>query len=127
MSDAVSEVLLSVDGLTAGNEILALLRSLVRKLGTSLLLITHDPGVLSAIAGRALVMYAGQIVESGSVGEILRSPLHPYTRALLRSMLHHLDATRICGTGMCRPSKAVRLTFTGFRPVAVLNLAARTG
>ena len=68
-------------------EVLALLRRLVEQLEVSLFLITHDPRILGAIADRVMVMYAGRIVESGPASEVLQSPLHPYTRGLLRCML----------------------------------------
>lgn len=68
-------------------EILDLLHGLVHKLGLSLLLITHDPRILAAIASRVMVMYAGRIVESGSASDVLQSPLHPYTRGLLGCFL----------------------------------------
>ncbi|HMD48150.1 MAG TPA: ABC transporter ATP-binding protein [Bryobacteraceae bacterium] len=68
-------------------EVLALLRGLVEQLKVSLFLITHDPRVLGAIADRVMVMYAGRIVESGPASDVLQSPLHPYTRGLLRCLL----------------------------------------
>jgi oligopeptide/dipeptide ABC transporter ATP-binding protein len=52
----------------------------------SLLLITHDLGVIAETADRVGVMYAGRIVETGTVREVFRSPQHPYTRGLLASM-----------------------------------------
>lgn len=67
-------------------EILNLLRQLKRDFGLSLLLITHDLGVVAHTADRVAVMYAGRIVESGPVRAVLRSPAHPYTQALLRAM-----------------------------------------
>jgi len=67
--------------------ILVLLRSLVDQLGASLMLITHDPRILAAIADRVMVMYAGKIVESGRRAEVLEAPLHPYTRGLLQCVL----------------------------------------
>ena len=63
-------------------QILELLRELKRRFQMSLLLITHHLGVVREIADRVAVMYAGEIVELGPAGELLRSPLHPYTRAL---------------------------------------------
>jgi len=67
-------------------ELSALFRGLTEKLGVSFLLIDHSPGVASRIADQALVMYAGQIVERGTPREVIGSPKHPYTAALLKSM-----------------------------------------
>ena len=67
-------------------EILDLLRDMKSSFGLSLLLITHDLGVVAQTADRVAVMYAGRIVESGSVRDVLGSPAHPYTRGLLASM-----------------------------------------
>ena len=63
-------------------QVLELLGELRRQFGMSLLLITHHLGVLREIADRVVVMYAGQVVETGPASEVLRRPLHPYTRAL---------------------------------------------
>ena len=67
-------------------EILDLLREMKSALGLSLLLITHDLGVVAETADRVAVMYAGRIVETGPVRAIFRNPGHPYTRGLLASM-----------------------------------------
>ena len=67
-------------------EILDLLREMKSALGLSLLLITHDLGVVAGTADRVAVMYAGRIVETGPVRAIFRHPGHPYTRGLLASM-----------------------------------------
>ncbi len=67
-------------------QILDLLRSLQRRTGMAVLLITHDLGVVAQVCHRVLVMYAGQIVEAGPVAEVFDSPLHPYTEGLLRSV-----------------------------------------
>jgi oligopeptide/dipeptide ABC transporter ATP-binding protein len=67
-------------------QILDLLRDMKSALNLSLLLITHDLGVIAETADRVAVMYAGRIVETGPVREIFRRPAHPYTRALLASM-----------------------------------------
>jgi len=64
-------------------QILHLINDLRSRLSTSVLFITHDLGVISQIADDVIVMYAGNIVESASIGEIFRNPLHPYTRGLL--------------------------------------------
>ena len=66
-------------------QILDLLRNLQKRLGMAILLITHDLGVVSEIANRVVVMYAGRKVEEGTVEEVLRSPAHPYTNGLLAS------------------------------------------
>jgi oligopeptide/dipeptide ABC transporter ATP-binding protein len=66
-------------------QILDLLAQLKRRLGMSLLLITHNLGVVGQIADRAAVMYAGQIVEMASARQLLKRPLHPYTQALMNS------------------------------------------
>jgi oligopeptide/dipeptide ABC transporter ATP-binding protein len=67
-------------------QILDLLRDMKRSLNLSLLLITHDLGVIAEIADRVAIMYAGRIVEQGPTRAILRNPQHPYTRGLLASM-----------------------------------------
>ena len=64
-------------------QILDLLRELRQKLGMSVLLITHNFGIVANFADRVLVMLEGKLVEEGPVKQILRSPQHPYTKALL--------------------------------------------
>jgi peptide/nickel transport system permease protein len=66
-------------------EILDLLRTLRAERKMALLLITHDWGVVADTCDRAVVMYAGQVVEQGTVSQLVRSPLHPYTQALLQA------------------------------------------
>jgi dipeptide transport system ATP-binding protein len=67
-------------------QILDLMRRLREELGTAILLITHDLGVVNELADRVSVMYAGRMVEEGARPEILAAPRHPYTQGLLRSM-----------------------------------------
>ena len=67
-------------------EILVLIKSLQRKLNNSVLFITHDLGVVAQIADRVVVMYNGQVMEIGSVRQVLKNPQHPYTIHLLSSM-----------------------------------------
>jgi oligopeptide/dipeptide ABC transporter ATP-binding protein len=67
-------------------QILDLFRQLTRQGKRSLLMITHNLGIVRDIAGRIMVMYAGQIVESGPTESVLAHPSHPYTQALLRSI-----------------------------------------
>lgn len=69
-------------------QVLLLLRELQRELGLSVLFVTHDIGAAVEVADRIAVMYAGRIVEEGSVREIMRAPRHPYTLALLKSRAH---------------------------------------
>jgi peptide/nickel transport system ATP-binding protein len=69
-------------------QILLLLRELQRELGLSVILVTHDIGVAVEVADRVAVMYAGRIVETGSVRDIIRNPRHPYTQGLLASRAH---------------------------------------
>lgn len=68
---------------TVQAQILQLLQQQCRERGMAMLLITHDLGVVAAIADRVLVMYAGQLVAEGTTEGILRGPLHPYTCALV--------------------------------------------
>ena len=67
-------------------QILDLLEDIQREMHSGIILITHDLGVVAETADRVAVMYAGQIVESGSVMDVFKHPTHPYTRSLLRSM-----------------------------------------
>ena len=69
-----------------GAQILDLLRDLARLTGASILLITHDLGVVAEVCDRVAVMHAGQLVEAGLVTTIFARPLHPYTQALVRSI-----------------------------------------
>lgn len=67
-------------------QILDLLKDLQQKMGMSVLLITHDLGVVAEVADDVIVMYGGSIQESGTVEEVLKNPLHPYTMGLLESI-----------------------------------------
>jgi peptide/nickel transport system ATP-binding protein/oligopeptide transport system ATP-binding protein len=67
-------------------QILELLHDLKQRLGMAILLITHNLGIVGDMADRVAVMYAGQIVELSPAKELLRRPLHPYTRALMNSV-----------------------------------------
>jgi len=69
---------------TTQREILALFKTLREKLGIAIIFITHNPGLLAGFADRVLVVYAGRVVEWGPADEVLFSPRHPYTKALLR-------------------------------------------
>jgi peptide/nickel transport system ATP-binding protein len=67
-------------------QILNLMLELKERLGTAIILITHDLGVVAETAQRVVVMYAGRKVEQTSVEQLFERPLHPYTRGLLRSI-----------------------------------------
>ncbi len=67
-------------------EILDLLADLQQRLGMAMIFVSHDLGVVSQIAHRVLVMYGGQVVESGDTRDVFQQPLHPYTEGLLRSL-----------------------------------------
>lgn len=67
-------------------QILELMKDIQKKTGTSIILITHDLGVVANIATRVAVMYSGKIIETGTVDEIFYNPKHPYTWGLLGSM-----------------------------------------
>ncbi len=71
---------------TVQAQILDLMRDLKRELNTAIILITHDLGVIAGLSDRVMVMYAGNIVETGTVRDIFYSPQHPYTEGLLKSM-----------------------------------------
>jgi oligopeptide/dipeptide ABC transporter ATP-binding protein len=82
-------------------QILELMTELRERLGMSILLITHDLGVIAEMVDEVAVMYAGRIVERGPVADIFRSPQHPYTEALLQSI-------PLLGMRYSTPLKAIR-------------------
>jgi oligopeptide/dipeptide ABC transporter ATP-binding protein len=84
-------------------QILELMRELRERLGMSILLITHDLGVIAEMVDEVAVMYAGRIVERGKVADIFASPQHPYTEALLQSI-------PLLGMRYSTPLKAIRGT-----------------
>lgn len=80
---------------TVQAQILELIRKMQRELGTAVIFITHDIGIVSGFCDRVLVMYAGRIVESASTTQIFYEPKHPYNRALQKSIpaLHEKGET----------------------------------
>jgi oligopeptide/dipeptide ABC transporter ATP-binding protein len=78
---------------TVQAQILELLRDLNEQTGAAIVLITHNLGVVAGLCKRVIVMYAGEIVEEGTVEQIFESPQHPYTWSLLRSV-PRIDASR---------------------------------
>lgn len=71
---------------TVQRQIMALLAELKQELGMALVMVTHDLGVVAEVVDRAMVMYAGRIVESADVETLFEAPAHPYTRGLIHSM-----------------------------------------
>jgi oligopeptide transport system ATP-binding protein len=86
---------------TVQAQILELLVGLQRDFGMAIALITHDLGVIARMADRVMVMYAGGIVEKGSVRDLFKNPQHPYTQGLLESMprLDETESTRLMTIG----------------------------
>jgi oligopeptide transport system ATP-binding protein len=82
---------------TVQAQVLELLRELTREMGTAIVLISHDLGIMARMTQRISVMYAGSIVESASTVALFAGPQHPYTVGLLRSI------PRIGGQGLLRP------------------------
>jgi peptide/nickel transport system ATP-binding protein len=68
-------------------QILELIRDIRRSIGASILLITHDLGIVAETCERVVVMYGGQVMETGTVASLFAKPLHPYTQSLLGSVL----------------------------------------
>ncbi len=101
-------------------EILDLLREMKKAFDLSLLLITHDLGVIAETADRVAVMYAGRIVEYGPVREVFQQPMHPYTRGLLASLPTGKPGSRL------RRSKARCRCWVRFHQDARSTHAART-
>lgn len=72
---------------TIQKQILILMKDLRKEFNTSIILITHDLGVVAEMADRVIVMYAGEIIEQASVFELFEMPLHPYTEGLIKSTI----------------------------------------
>jgi peptide/nickel transport system ATP-binding protein len=70
-------------------QILLLLRELQRELGMAVIFVTHNLGVAAEICDRVAVMYAGRVVETGTMSEIVKTPAHPYTKGLLACSVHN--------------------------------------
>ncbi len=102
---------------TVQAEILALLRDLQVRLGMAVILVTHDWGVLADLCDRAVVVYAGQVVEQAGVDELYRDPRHPYTRRLLAANPHVAPVgTGLATIGGVVPSPSAWWTGCRFEP-----------
>ena len=87
-------------------QILDLLQTLQAKRGMGILFVTHNLGVVAEIAGRVAVMYAGRIVETGTVSDVFAHPRHPYTVGLMRSVPKLGEATELKRKGLSLPTIA---------------------
>jgi peptide/nickel transport system ATP-binding protein len=102
---------------TIQGQILYRMQELCRTRNTALIWITHDLGVVAELADRVAVMYAGRVVETGPVGEVLDAPRHPYTRGLLQSMPGTAQpGARLRQIDGMAPSLAARPSGCPFRP-----------
>jgi peptide/nickel transport system ATP-binding protein len=103
---------------TTQAQILALLRRLQRDKQIALMLITHDMGVIAQMADDVAVMYLGRIIEFAPVRELFRSPRHPYTRALLRSVpdMDAMPRQRLATIGGGVPQAGARPAGCPFHP-----------
>ncbi len=99
-------------------QIMQLLQKLRDETGMAILLITHDLGVVSEIADRVVVMYAGQCVESADVRTLLENPAHPYTRALMQAIpsIHDKRDKRLYAIPGTVPEHYEKLTGCRFAP-----------
>jgi peptide/nickel transport system ATP-binding protein len=102
---------------TIQGQILYRMQQICREHGTALIWITHDLGVVAELADRVAVMYAGRIVETGPVAQVLDAPRHPYTRGLLESMpARARPGARLPQIEGMAPSLAARPVGCAFRP-----------
>ena len=103
---------------TIQQQVLSLVDDLRRATGMALIWITHDLGVVARVAERVLVMYAGQVVESGATRDLYRAPQHPYTAALLGSIPPLLGSERppLPQIGGAPPDLAARPAGCSFHP-----------
>lgn len=103
---------------TTQAQIMDLLMSVVERFGTSLLVVTHNLGLVTRYADRIYVMYAGRIIESGTTEDILTAPKHPYTKGLLRSVprLDENEGKKLVPIKGAPPSLADLPAGCAFRP-----------
>lgn len=107
---------------TMQTQVLGLLKQLQSDLGVAIVFVTHDLGVVAAIADRVAVMYAGEVVETGTVRSIFRDPRHPYTKALLQCVPQPWNMGALGSIPGQVPSLVGRLEGCAFRtrcPVAI--------
>jgi oligopeptide transport system ATP-binding protein len=96
-------------------QILHLLKDLQREVGTAVILISHDIGVIGALSDRICVYYAGRVVETGTAAQVLTNPQHPYTKALMAA-LPTVGAERLAAIGGQPPSLSLLPKGCSFAP-----------
>jgi peptide/nickel transport system ATP-binding protein len=105
-------------------QILLLIRKLQQELGMGVIFVTHDLGVAGEIADRIAVMYAGRLIETGSVFDLMREPLHPYTRGLMGSTVHAgMRGTRLTAIPGAPPDLARLPPGCAFAPRCAVAMA----
>jgi peptide/nickel transport system ATP-binding protein len=111
---------------TVQAQILELILSLRDKFGSSVLLITHDMGVVARVADRVAVMYAGRVVESAATTEVFANSRHPYTQGLLAAIprLHGPRLARLAAIPGAPPAPHERPAGCAFAPRCALRIAA---
>jgi peptide/nickel transport system ATP-binding protein len=98
-------------------QILLLLRDLQREFGMGMIFVTHDIGVAVEVSDRVAVMYAGEIVETGTVRDLIRDPRHPYTKGLLAANLHGaVKGSRLNAISGAPPALAEKPVACSFSP-----------
>jgi peptide/nickel transport system ATP-binding protein len=107
-------------------QILDLMLELKEKLGSAIILITHDLGVVAETCERVIVMYAGRMVEQATAGELFGRPLHPYTRGLLRA-LPRADDDGDAGSARPKLAEIPGIVPDLSRPIAGCAFAPRCG
>jgi peptide/nickel transport system ATP-binding protein len=106
-------------------QILLLIRKLQQELGMGVIFVTHDLGVAGEIADRIAVMYAGRLIETGSVFDLMRAPLHPYTQGLMGSTVHAgMRGTRLTAIPGAPPDLAALPPGCAFAPRCAVSMPA---
>jgi peptide/nickel transport system ATP-binding protein len=106
-------------------QILLLLRDLQREFGMGMIFVTHDIGVAVEVSDRVAVMYAGEIVETGTVRDLIRDPRHPYTKGLLAANLHGaVKGARLNAISGAPPALAEKPSACSFAPRCSVSRAS---
>jgi peptide/nickel transport system ATP-binding protein len=111
---------------TTQTHVLRMVKTLAARHRTAIVYVSHDLAVVASLADRVAVMYSGEIVESGVSAQVLREPLHPYTRALIRAVPNPDRAIRLEGLGGHAPEPAHRPPGCVFAPRCPIVEAACT-